>query len=201
MFSQYNEELIIKDYFSGYTGKFLDIGAGNGLEFSNTRALALSGWCGCLVEPLYVFFAALFEVYKDEPNFILINAAVTADGRPLTFTNNLFLSTGSELQAKRCEAKNGRLYRYNIASMSVSDLVKIAGCSFDFVSIDIEGMDEEVFANAQCLLKDTKLLCYETEMPLGDCNGHADILRGLVRDLGFKRVIGETAGNTLIARD
>lgn len=46
-------------------GRFLDIGAGDGETFSNTRALALAGWGGVAVEPAAWAFARLVDLYAD----------------------------------------------------------------------------------------------------------------------------------------
>lgn len=49
-FSQNNEQEVILKYFGDFKGAFLDIGCNDGVTLSNTRALALLGWCGCLVD-------------------------------------------------------------------------------------------------------------------------------------------------------
>jgi len=50
-YSQNNEQQVILDYFGEhYIGTFLDLGCNDGQTFSNTRALALNGWSGVLVD-------------------------------------------------------------------------------------------------------------------------------------------------------
>jgi hypothetical protein len=54
MFSQNNEEQVILNYFRDQAPAslhFLDIGANDGLNFSNIRQLALNGWNGACLEP------------------------------------------------------------------------------------------------------------------------------------------------------
>jgi len=50
MYSQNNEEQIILNYLGDSTGHFLDIGAFDGITFSNTYELVKRGWTGVMVE-------------------------------------------------------------------------------------------------------------------------------------------------------
>lgn len=51
MYSQNQEEKYILNHFKDKQGTFLDLGAYNGKELSNSRALVELGWAGCCVEP------------------------------------------------------------------------------------------------------------------------------------------------------
>jgi hypothetical protein len=48
-YSQNKEEEVILNYFNGHVGTFVDLGANDGITFSNTRALAERGWKGVLI--------------------------------------------------------------------------------------------------------------------------------------------------------
>ena len=43
-YSQHNEQEIILNFFNGRIGRYLDIGAFDGVDMSNTLALAELGW-------------------------------------------------------------------------------------------------------------------------------------------------------------
>ena len=68
MYSQGGEEKVIVEYFDGYRGTFLDIGAFDGKTFSNTKRLSDLGWRGVLVEPAPKPFFALIETHKGNKN-------------------------------------------------------------------------------------------------------------------------------------
>jgi FkbM family methyltransferase len=75
----------------GWPDTFVDIGAFDGVKYSNTRALALAGWKGVCVEPDPRNFVALRETYKGNKNVQLINVALG------TGTNLIrFVDTGDE---------------------------------------------------------------------------------------------------------
>jgi hypothetical protein len=50
-YSQNNEQEIILNFFNGRIGRYLDIGAFDGVAASNTLALAELGWQGTVIEP------------------------------------------------------------------------------------------------------------------------------------------------------
>ena len=79
MFSQYQEDDAIMDYFKErlLSGRLLDIGAADGCLFSNSRALILNnGWEGTLVEPDPANVAVLADLYRGHPGINLVAAAV-----------------------------------------------------------------------------------------------------------------------------
>jgi len=76
MFSQRDEETYILEHFKGSTGTFLDLGAYDGVMFSNTRQLALNGWCGVCVEPSPTVLPKLLELYKDSDKIKVLPYAV-----------------------------------------------------------------------------------------------------------------------------
>lgn len=65
MHSQNLEEKIILEYFGDFVGTFCDIGANDGITFSNTYALSKLGWCGNLIECSPRAFAKLKQLYQE----------------------------------------------------------------------------------------------------------------------------------------
>ena len=80
-YSQNNEEDLIigaLDRAGITSGRFLDIGAHDGVFVSNTRRLAELGWRGVCVEASPYVFPKLVDTYRDNPNVELVNAAVSS---------------------------------------------------------------------------------------------------------------------------
>jgi FkbM family methyltransferase len=204
-YSQYEEEIIIAEFFGpNFIGRFLDIGAADGVRNSNTRLLATKGWHGCLVEPLPRQFTELLAVYGERCDITLVNAAITPHGRPAQFF------TGREGQLSTVDTVTSSLgnmrpwftQQFWIPSMTPGDLREIAGEQpFDFVSLDCEGLDLEIAKVSKVLLAGTKLFCYESDRP-----GQPPSLeyeaqwKEVIAELGFSRLIGKTKGNTFVAR-
>lgn len=81
-FSSLNEEKIIADILKNIEVKhnfFVDIGAANGVSWSNTCLLAINGWQGLAVEYNSEDFAELAEEYQDFPGINLSRCMVMPD--------------------------------------------------------------------------------------------------------------------------
>lgn len=76
-FSQNNEQEHILNYFGDFIGTFLDIGCNDCKTFSNTRALALKGWKGSLVDPSPKAMAKCKELYNGHKGFYFYQYAIS----------------------------------------------------------------------------------------------------------------------------
>ena len=84
-FSQNDCDWIIRKYFKDkFDGRFLDIGAGDGVTFSNTKLLYDMGWCGISVEPSPSLCECFGKnIMRDRVK--LITACLTAENGPVKF--------------------------------------------------------------------------------------------------------------------
>lgn len=180
-YSQNNEQQVILDYFShkGITcGKCLEIGAFDGENFSNTRALMLSGWSGVFVEPSAFSFTKLFEMYKMYPRKAeLINLAVVPedqlDGSPLLVFHEAPHSAVSSsmrdhttLRFKEINEDGDMVNprKVYVAKIGMKEILNKFG-PFDMINIDVEGY------SANLAMQDwfdpreygCKLLCIEAD--------------------------------------
>lgn len=143
-YSQNNEQEIIIDFFGHRTaGRFLDIGAHDGESLSNTRALSLLGWTGCLVEPHPLHFHKLWQLYGGRNDIVLVNGAVGVDHLGLTklfynYEGPAYSSTLSDSKADEFKA-NDYSKSFHVNPFYLNDLSEFG--PFDFVSIDVEGVE------------------------------------------------------------
>lgn len=150
MYSQNDEERRIADYFGGYVGRFLDIGANDGVTLSNTHALALADWSGVCVEPSPQAFSRLAALYATRPDIVCINAAIGTDSGVMTLHESgehlgrgdvALLSTLIDAERLRWDREE-----FNGATVRVMTYAEaLGGQKFDFISIDAEGMDLAIF--------------------------------------------------------
>jgi len=201
--SQNLEEDYILDYFKDQeTGTFIDIGANDGVTLSNTRALALKGFCGCLVEPAPLAYAKLKQLYSKEKKgcFYTYNCAIgDHNGKGTLFDSGTLLKTGDTSLVSTLVAEEKKRFESVISYTPVevdvfkwkTFLNRLTIKKFDFVSIDAEGFDLAILE--QMDLTDVKLLCIEF-------NGH-DMLRQrysyIMKDF---KIIYTSAENLLFAR-
>ncbi len=187
-YSQNKEQLAILAYFGAERGTLLDCGANDGITLSNSRALALLGWQGVLVEPAEIAFSSLAKNYteirlKDEANpvlgnetgvargFALVNAAITTQDGPLDFySSGTHLKKGDTdlLSTTRPEElarwkKSGEVFtKTTVRGITFETLIRETGVRhFDFISIDCEGADFDVLSQIDLTAVGCRLLCVE----------------------------------------
>lgn len=97
-------------------GRFVEFGAWNGVYLSNSRYLFERGWTGAFIEASRPRFIELCEIYKNSKT-ICINALVGAEG---------FGISGESLSSI--------LRKHNFSDQGI-----------DFLSIDVDGPDLEIF--------------------------------------------------------
>jgi len=143
-YSQNNEQAVITAYFGSEIGRFLDIGAYDGVRLSNTRALLEKGWNGTLVEPSPIVFTQLMAntvEYADKVT--LVNAAITTEElEPIPFYDSMgdaISTTDPQHLVKWNSHKFWRSF-FVMPIRSQQFCIKF-GFDYDFVSIDVESQN------------------------------------------------------------
>lgn len=171
MYSQNNEEQVILDYFKNQSqGTFLDVGANDGITLSNTRALFEKGWLGVLVEPSPTAFTKLAKLYEGTLNELFNAAVVDLDIEEIELLDSnehlgkgdtSLLSTVVPSEVERW----GKTQIFTPIKVKASTIKKIIEKSsiktFDFISIDCEGLDLVILKELLPYIQDTKLICIE----------------------------------------
>jgi FkbM family methyltransferase len=141
---------------------FLDIGANDGVTFSNTRALSDKGWGGVAVDASPAAFKKLWENYCDRPDTHCIYAAITDhDGVVTLHDSSDTLVSSLNAGAEQTWKHHGFEWKpVEVPAMTVATLYAKAGTDkFDFVNIDAEGHDLAILR--QLNLEPVKMLCIE----------------------------------------
>ena len=160
-FTQTDEQpVILRELADLPSGRFLDIGAYDGQTLSNTRALALSGWSGTLVEPNPRLFINLLQMYGQDSRFTLINAAMSDTSGLARFyvdgTNEQYSSSIAP-NAKELFPLTPYSMSYLVPTITPRDLTE----TYDFISIDTEGFDIPILKAMRGTLDSTRLICIE----------------------------------------
>jgi FkbM family methyltransferase len=194
-YSQNEEQEVITNYFLNKigTGRFLDIGAFDGITLSNTYALVLNGWTGVAVEASPSNFCKLQENYKNFPNVKLVCACIEERTRSLIQFyqgEDGLLSTAMKANAifREKETKFTDIY---ITSNSITSLLFKFGKNFNFINIDIEGQSFELFKRAMTMFS-FEMICVEHD-------DYADEIKIIGNSCGFKEVFRNHI-NIILAR-
>lgn len=169
-YSQRDEQMHILAQFANKTnGTFLDIGGYHPETFSNTRALVELGWGGVYVEPSPQLMDYFREYYKDNENIILVEKAVSTDCGEVTFYDSQGDAIGSLDSAHAQKWTAGYDVEYKQITVEAVDVDVLLRDlqqqnnleKFDFISIDIEGLDLQVFRQFDFNRTQTSCICVE----------------------------------------
>lgn len=198
MYSQNDEEKVIVDFFGSKIGRFLDIGAYDGVTLSNTRKLLELGWSGVMVEPDPRSFWDLINSCRQFDKATFVNSAVSAcsEIRKMTIecckTRTWATSINSDLVEKGMvvEPFPGKIF---VKTIGTVELFEGFG-PVDFLSLDAEWEDDAILREIPAkTLKSIQLICVECRN-----NDHRSVLKQFATEHQFK-VHHETPENLIIA--
>jgi FkbM family methyltransferase len=158
-YSQNGEDLIIAEYFKERKGILLDIGANDGITFSNSRLLIEKGWYATLVEPSLAF-DKLSELYKDNERVYCERLAVDTERRIEVW----YELQDSLLSTKDKALADSRKIPYTTSEMQYVTYDDIPFrfkhyAGYNFINIDAEGSDWGILK--QIHLDNVECVCIE----------------------------------------
>lgn len=126
-------------------GYFVEVGAANGVEFSNTHLLEKRfGWTGILVEPALSWHQSIL---KHRTARLDPRCAWSKSGEKIEFCEfrDANLSTVATLAAAQSrEWRTSPSRRYEVETASLADVLQDAPPAVDYLSVDVEGSELEV---------------------------------------------------------
>jgi FkbM family methyltransferase len=170
-YAQNKEDLFVLEYFKGFKGSLLEIGANDGVTFSNSRLLIENGWSAHLVEPASVFHD-LKRLYADNPEVHCYSTAIGDKHGIITLyeseahvpggSDRALVSSLSQAETERwtvCGVKFEQIPVNVIPFNYFWELTDFA--KFHFISVDIEGLDWLVLQQINLSGVDCKCLIIE----------------------------------------
>lgn len=195
MYSQNSEETYILNHFKDSKGTFLDIGAYDGKDLSNTRALMERGWQGVCFEPNPDVFERLAENCMQFKQVYCYELAMgTLNGTFTLNANNTYYSTLVHSEMSRWAGA----YEFKPVECEVITFEHFMLTSpfrtFDFISIDCEGIDYDILKQINLNKVGCKMVCVETNGK--ETQKYIDYIASFE---GF-RVVHVNAENLIMAR-
>lgn len=188
-YSQNNEQDYIVNYFKE-KGKFIDIGAYDGITFSNVRALAENGWSGVCYEADTKVFKDLSKNYKEYKHVKCVHCAVSTYNGSIVFygSNGDAVGTTSEAHVEKWRSIVTFENSIVLACYDVNDLLDNDKDAI-FLNLDIEGTNKQVFDHiTDDRLQRFKMICIEHD-------GYHTQINNRLKKLGFTEIYlnGENA--------
>jgi FkbM family methyltransferase len=168
-YSQNAEDLIVYSLFKGKPGVLLEIGANDGSTFSNSRFLIEKGWSAELVEPSSTF-AELQTLHIGNSHVICHNFGIGGRDEVVPFfesgahvlagSDRALVSSVDFEETERWRNAGVEFVEKNIQLVSWETFAK-SGKRFDFISIDVEGLDWQILQQIDLEAVGCKVLCIE----------------------------------------
>lgn len=168
-YSQNSEDLIVAKYFGDKIGTLLELGANDGITFSNSRYLIEKGWKAFLVEPSSAC-DKLVDLYNENLDVDFQPIAIgTENGNLTLFESGAHVPRGTDRALVSTMVKSEMRRWPNVEFneemvVCVTFGVYYAGIGkpkLDFISIDIEGMDWAVLQQINLHEVGCSCLCIE----------------------------------------
>lgn len=123
-FSQIHQDLFVQFLFNG-VGFYCEVGGGDGVLYSNSKALEVLGWTGVIVEPAR---SNLEKIRKKSYGYCNSKLAWSCTGDALNFaeTKNLELSTVDFLvnADSNYADRTNEIGRYVVETITLTDILK-----------------------------------------------------------------------------
>lgn len=166
MHTQRDEEKFILEACKNiHNGRFLDIGAWNPIEKSNTRALFEIGWGGLLIEPSPGPVRDCVKEYGKSDRVNVLCGAVSVEGlvRPISITDDA-LSGNVKPEWQEIGGFYGNMF---VQHYTIREILKQFG-GFSFVSIDTEGTSVDVLHQLLATEMFPRCICVEFDDRLAE---------------------------------
>lgn len=168
-YSQTTEEANILAFFKDKTGNLLDIGANDGFENSNSRALLERGWGGVLVEPHSGAYEQLVKKQLQSTRAYQV-AIADHDGEiEFHYSPDSQISSTKESFTTQWKRAGAKYDLVKVNCMTVASLLKSVKdkfSSFDFITIDAEGCDFSILKQlSEFDFAGAKMICIECSGP------------------------------------
>jgi FkbM family methyltransferase len=207
-YSQDGEDMVMRALFEqlpkGYRGFFVDVGAHHPVRFSNTYHFYKKGWRGINIDATPGSMRPFGWVRRRDINLEL---GIGAEAGNLTFFcfDEPALNTLSEQVAQE-RASGGRYSITKKVEVPILPLREVlqqnmpGGTRIDFLSVDVEGLDEMVLrSNDWQVFRPIFVLAEDTQFDPNEGNAQSSGVYAFLRDQGYK-LVAKTP-RTLIFKD
>ena len=173
------EKYIVESLKDIPNGRFLDIGAHDGITFSSTRKLFELGWTGVYVEPSPDVLPAL---YQNAGSNRILPVAIGSSNSIMDFYSSGGDMIGSlSTDHVKLWSHCAKFTKTSVNVITIHELEKQVGNQFDFIGIDVEGINLEVFNQFDWNLWNPKCVCIEYE-------SHRDHMINVMTNAGYNLV-------------
>ncbi|HEX4240904.1 MAG TPA: FkbM family methyltransferase [Steroidobacteraceae bacterium] len=192
-------------------GLFVEVGAFDGISFSNSSCLADAGWHGVLIEPIPRFAQQCRERYRGNDRIRIIEAAVGAGesqveitvAGPFTSTNGNVVERYRSLEWSSTALEGASVI--TVPQRPLDGILEEAGGgrALDVLIVDVEGAEDAVFSGFSLERWRPRMIIVElshTHPDLHAISAHDALLQRSIASAGYA-VVYKDSINTVLARE
>ncbi len=138
-YSQFSEDIVIKEIFGNFVGKYVDIGCFHPIKYSNTALLHKNGWTGTNID-LNQKSIDLFNACR--PNDLNLVACLSDRIETIDVYMNSEFSALNSIYLENFE--NFGIKNYKIKKVETKLFKDLVQDNFDYLNIDCEGSDYKI---------------------------------------------------------
>lgn len=129
-----------------YVGSFVEVGAFDGLTYSNTYGLATAGWKGLYIEAIEEYYLKCIENHKNSSNVMVLNKCVGMGNTVELFKSGEYSSYNMNFITNAPDGWGVNVISSNIIKTEKLDdiLEQFWSGNIDILSIDVEGSEADV---------------------------------------------------------
>lgn len=182
-------------------GFFVEVGAFDGISYSNSSCLADVGWSGLLVEPIPAYAEACRTRYANNPRIKVCEVAAGEENTnieiniagALTTTSRDILQAYKKIHWAKSSVENRSIV---VPQSRLDDILEKAGVPspIDLLIVDVEGAEASVFAGFTIGRWRPKMMIVEL------AHTHPDLHVVSANDADIQRMI-ETNGYSVVYKD
>lgn len=163
-YSQEGEDILLRKVFSGKNGFYVDVGAYHPVAISNSYLFYRVGWHGIVIEP-FPGTATLFKRKRPRDIMVEMGVAAAPGALPLYIFTDRTHNTFSEAERDAAIGDGHKLVETTKVAVdrleNILDRHLPAGQSIDFMTIDVEGYEQDVIETNDWSRYRPKMLCVE----------------------------------------
>jgi len=201
----------LPDIYEKYFGKkidgtFVEIGAYDGYEWSNTYGLMTLGWNGIEVEANPDIFPRLVNNCKPYPNIISFNIAVGKDSICNLYSNGAISTTSKEQSNiyRNCDWFHGNEKIIQVPMVTLDHILESNGIKsgFEVLVVDTEGTEFEVLESFSINKWQPKMVIVEAHElhPTKGFNRYAKQINKYFEMSGYDKIYCDIINNIYVDR-
>lgn len=185
-------------------GLFVEVGAYDGVTYSNTYQLAVAGWAGLYIEPVPKLFVQCVGNHKNHPDIRVIKAVIGEPSHneiPLYTDGNELFTTKRWLADSLAGPLNVK--HYDVVTVRSLDSV-LQECNipryFDLIVIDVEGAEMDVLRGFSIMSYFPKMVIIETHElhPNELLRRNADQVNEVMRMSTYEKIYCDQVNNIYV---